>query len=125
MLYKSLYSSVYNDFITVLVFVDNFQKVASVFKCETSSSLSLLKCLRQQEAEHIVLKSKVGEASWQQNFLMAHLQNFSSASDQSSLMVCSKVDFSYLLLKYSLNVEVISHISSFWKFGSVTAPVKL
>lgn len=107
------------------VFVDNFQKIASIFKCERSSSLSLLSCLREQEAEHIVLNSKVGETSWPQNFVMAHLQSFSSASDQSSLMVRSKVDFSYFLSKYSLNVEAISHISSFWKFGSVTAPVRL
>lgn len=122
---RSSESSMYNDFITVFVFVDNFQKIASIFKCDTSSSLSLLDCLRKQEAEHIILNSKVGETSWQQNFLMAHLQNFSSASGQSSLMVRSKVDFSYLLLKYSLNVEAISHINSFWKFGSVTAAVKL
>lgn len=106
----------YQGFITVLIFVDNFQKIAGIFQCDTSSSLSLLNCLRKQEAEHIVHKSKVGETSWQQNFLMAHLQNFSSASDQSSLVVCSKVDFSYLLPKYSLNVEIISDVISFWKF---------
>uniref|UniRef100_A0A8U8C0T2 Carboxylic ester hydrolase n=1 Tax=Geospiza parvula TaxID=87175 RepID=A0A8U8C0T2_GEOPR len=30
-----------------------------IFKCDTSSSLSLLDCLRKQEAEHIVLNSKI------------------------------------------------------------------
>lgn len=100
----------------MLVFVDNFQKIANIFKCDTSSSLSLLSCLRKQEAEHIILNSKVGETSWQQNFLMAHLQNFSTVSDQSSLMVHSKVDFSYLLLKYSVNVEITSHVVCLWKF---------
>lgn len=113
---QAIKSSVYNDFITVLIFADNFQKVASKFECETSSSLSLLNCLRKQEAEHIVLNSKVGETPWQQNFWMAHLQNFSSAADQSSLMVHSKVDFSYLLSKYSPDVEIISHVISSWKF---------
>lgn len=46
---------------------------------------------------------------------MAHLQNFISASDQSSLMVHSKIDFSYLLSKYFPNVEIISHVISSWK----------
>ncbi|XP_023790746.1 carboxylesterase 5A-like [Cyanistes caeruleus] len=36
----------------------DLKKIASIFECETSSSLSLLSCLRKQEAEHIVLKSK-------------------------------------------------------------------
>lgn len=118
-------NSVYNDFLTVLVFVGNFQKIASIFKCETSSSLSLLNCLRKQEAEHLVFNSQVGETSWQQNFLMAHLQNFSSASDQSSLMVCSKVDFSYLLSKYFLNVEIISHWISLCKFRQCRSTCKV
>ncbi|KFV67829.1 Fatty acyl-CoA hydrolase precursor, medium chain, partial [Dryobates pubescens] len=37
----------------------DLKKVASVFKCESSSSLSLLNCLRKQEAEELLLKSKV------------------------------------------------------------------
>ncbi|XP_005427507.1 cocaine esterase [Geospiza fortis] len=36
----------------------DLEKIASIFKCDTSSSLSLLDCLRKQEAEHIVLNSK-------------------------------------------------------------------
>ncbi|KAM4767069.1 fatty acyl-CoA hydrolase precursor, medium chain-like isoform 1-T1 [Cyanocitta cristata] len=36
----------------------NLEKIASIFKCETSSSLSLLSCLRKQEAEHLVFNSK-------------------------------------------------------------------
>ncbi|KAF4799027.1 Fatty acyl-CoA hydrolase precursor, medium chain [Turdus rufiventris] len=36
----------------------DLEKIASIFQCDTSSSLSLLNCLRKQEAEHIVHKSK-------------------------------------------------------------------
>ncbi|KAF2988311.1 hypothetical protein EK904_008464 [Melospiza melodia maxima] len=36
----------------------DLEKIASIFKCDASSSLSLLDCLRKQEAEHIVLNSK-------------------------------------------------------------------
>ncbi|XP_068017752.1 fatty acyl-CoA hydrolase precursor, medium chain-like [Melanerpes formicivorus] len=36
----------------------DLKKIASVFKCEPSSSLSLLNCLRKQEAEDLILKSK-------------------------------------------------------------------
>ncbi|KFQ48497.1 Carboxylesterase 5A, partial [Pelecanus crispus] len=35
-------------------------KIASIFKCETSSSLSLINCLRNQEAKDIVFNSTVG-----------------------------------------------------------------
>ncbi|XP_009070559.1 PREDICTED: fatty acyl-CoA hydrolase precursor, medium chain-like [Acanthisitta chloris] len=35
----------------------DLKQIASVFKCDTSSSLSLVNCLRKQEAEHIISKS--------------------------------------------------------------------
>uniref|UniRef100_A0A8B9SK77 Carboxylic ester hydrolase n=1 Tax=Anas platyrhynchos TaxID=8839 RepID=A0A8B9SK77_ANAPL len=44
-------------YLTVLVFVHNFQKIAGIFKCETSSSLSLVNCLRNQEAMDIIANS--------------------------------------------------------------------
>ncbi|XP_014748079.1 PREDICTED: fatty acyl-CoA hydrolase precursor, medium chain-like [Sturnus vulgaris] len=36
----------------------DLEKIANIFKCETSSSLSLLNCLRKQEAEDLIHKSK-------------------------------------------------------------------
>lgn len=102
---KTVNSTVYSNFIlmhslkttsqlTVFVFVNNFQQIASIFKCEMSSSLSLINCLRNQEANDIVSNSTVGETLLSKIFLMAHLQNFSSASNQSSLLACSRVEFS-------------------------------
>ncbi|KFO81329.1 Carboxylesterase 5A, partial [Cuculus canorus] len=38
----------------------DLKKIASVFKCEASSSLSLINCLRKQEANDIVFNSRVG-----------------------------------------------------------------
>ncbi|KAK2529920.1 hypothetical protein Q9233_006305 [Columba guinea] len=35
----------------------DLKRIASIFKCEMSSSLSLINCLRNQEANHIVLNS--------------------------------------------------------------------
>uniref|UniRef100_G3UR65 Carboxylesterase type B domain-containing protein n=1 Tax=Meleagris gallopavo TaxID=9103 RepID=G3UR65_MELGA len=42
-------------FLTVLVFVNNFEKIANIFKCETNSSLSLINCLRNQEEKGKIL----------------------------------------------------------------------
>lgn len=95
--------------LTVFVSVNNFQRIASIFKCEMSSSLSLINCLRNQEANNIVFNSTVGETLLSNIILMAHLQNFSSASNQSSLLACSRVQFSSFLSKYHLNIEIISH----------------
>lgn len=82
---KTINSTIDNNFLsinslrttselTVLAFVHNFQKVASVFKCETSSSLSLINCLRNQEANDIVFNSAVGETSHFLNGTLAELQ---------------------------------------------------
>ncbi|XP_009700350.1 PREDICTED: fatty acyl-CoA hydrolase precursor, medium chain-like [Cariama cristata] len=40
-----------------LLFSTDLKKIASTFKCETSSSLSLINCLRNQEAKDIVFNS--------------------------------------------------------------------
>ncbi|KFO07884.1 Fatty acyl-CoA hydrolase precursor, medium chain, partial [Balearica regulorum gibbericeps] len=42
-----------------LLLSTDLKKIASIFKCETSSSLSLINCLRNQEAEDIVFNSTV------------------------------------------------------------------